>query len=896
MTAILYTVNVSPMKITCIISAALLSHSLVAEEIDYVAKGKETFQLWGCSECHVSVKDDDSIKTGPSLYNLFQLIPRERSVVDATGKTTTVKADEAYLIRSVREPVAHMAIQETGPTKGTAYLPIMPAYPVSAVSELDLKMIWHYLHNAADAGKNGPATVLGLAPKKEIVTNPLDDPNEVVVGKRTRVFRAPMLEATGRAIHVGTPLGYNYSFDPRFLSVRGVWSGGFLNLKKERVGRSTPGSDRGMGATTVLSAMPSLVPLMADGRPLDLEFKEPDVADDAAVIKHLWKGGDFMKELASWDTAFNGYETEADGTPVFLFRIEKNTFRQKITFNAEGEIVFDITATLATEQKFRVRSDEWSGINFDGGALSKELWTLPAGPEKTYRLKAKLGGTPPARLTLTREENFAPQALVASPGTAVLPPGYSVENWQAPLDTYGRPLLFEPTALALAKDGTLVVGTRAAGIWRLKNKQWHLFVEHSYECLGIVIEDDKGDVIVIAQKPELTRISDTNKDGLADSYETVCDDFGFYGNYHEYTHGPVRDAEGNYYFSLNLNHNQGKNERASYKAGGNFMGSMGGFRGWACRVTPEGVFEPYASGLRSPAGLGIDPDGRIVYLDNQGEYFGSSKISYLLKGEFYGHPSGLVSLPGMKPGSPEILFEKWKPKMYLGALWFPHSKYANSPGNPIWDLTGGKFGPYGKQMFVGDQTLSTLVRVQTEKVGDTDQGAMMMFGTGFASGIMRPLFLEDGSLLLGQTGRGWRAKGGNEAALQRVIWDGKTIAAEIHSLRTLKDGLEISFTQPLRPEVSAEQLKEKCKVDSWTYTDAMTYGSRENEKASNAIESIVIAADRKSIHVKLPDFATPEKAINRLYYVRVDTTGNFFTEAPGRPLLEAYQTIRAIPQ
>jgi hypothetical protein len=374
----------------------------------------------------------------------------------------------------------------------------------------------------------------------------------------------------------------------------------------------------------------------------------------------------------------------------------------------------------------------------------------------------------------------------------------------------------------------------------------------------------------------------------------VCDDFGFHGNYHEYTHGPVRDAEGNYYFTLNLCHSN--NVKASYKAGGNFMGSMGGFRGWACRVTPAGIFEPYASGVRSPAGLGMDPAGRLVYIDNQGEYFGSSKISYLLKDHFYGHPSGLVSLPGMKPESQEIAFAKWQPKTHVSALWFPHSKYANSPGNPAWDLTKGKFGPYSGQMFVGDQTISTLVRVQFEKVGNVDQGSMIMFSRDLASGVMRPCFLPDSSLLLGQTGRGWQSKGGNQAALQRVTWDGKTIPADIHHMNTAGKGMKITFTAPLRDDVTAEQIRSACKITSWTYTDAVTYGSRENEKRENAIESVAISKDRQSIELRLPEFAQKDQIINRMYQVVFDSPEKLFVALPARTPLEGYQTIRAVPR
>ncbi|MFN5869197.1 MAG: hypothetical protein ACK46A_07710, partial [Akkermansiaceae bacterium] len=125
-----------------------------------------------------------------------------------------------------------------------------------------------------------------------------------------------------------------------------------------------------------------------------------------------------------------------------------------------------------------------------------------------------------------------------------LPAGYSLEDWVSPLDLLGREQLFEPTGIAVAKDGTIVFGTRAAGIWRIRNGEWTLFAQGTYEVLGVHIEDDKGDVIVIAQKPEITRISDSNADGRADTFVTLSDDYGFHGNYHEYCHGLARDPEG----------------------------------------------------------------------------------------------------------------------------------------------------------------------------------------------------------------------------------------------------------------------------------------------------------------------------------------------------------------
>jgi hypothetical protein len=872
----------------------LLAAPLQGEEANLVEKGKEAFQVWNCATCHAIDRDDVSVKTGPSLYNLFQNPPRDREVlVPATGSKATIKADKDYFLNSVRNPAAQLACAEKGQTKGEAYPPIMPQFTAEVITDANLESLWHYLRFSAESGKNGPAVVMGQV-AKEAVTKDFENPAAVLVAKRPRIFRAPLDHSSGRAIHVGLPNGMNYTFDPRRLSLRGVWSGGFLNLKKEQTGRSTPGSEHGFGASDILDSTPALVPLTTAGTPIDFEFKEPDVNDDAAATRYLEKGGDFLKELAAWDAGFLGYQVGPKGEPEFRFRIGKNKLSENISFTEDGSLVIEISGKLATPQSFQIQQPELGEVKVEGGTLKDGRWTLPVGEGKSYRLQAKVGKGLVARSPLPVAESLAPQPVVTEPSEADLPAGYRIENWMPPKDLFGRDQLFEPTGIAVAKDGTIVVGTRTAGVWRLKNKSWQLFAEGTYECLGLVIEDDHGDRIVIAQKPELTRLRDTNGDGLADSFETVCDSFGFHGNYHEYTHGPVRDAEGNLYFSLNLCHS--KNAQASYRAGGQFMGSMGGFRGWSCRVTPAGKFEPFASGVRSPAGLGIDPKGRLLYTENQGEYVGSSKISYLVKGEFYGHPSGLVSLPGMTPTSPEIAFDKWQSKTHQAALWFPHNKLANSPGSPAWDLSKGKFGPFGGQMFIGDQTLSTLVRVASERVGETDQGTMILFARKLASGVMRPCFLPDGSLLLGQTGRGWRANGGKEASLQRIIADPSVTAADLKSIETTKNGFTLHFTTPLAAAVTPEGLLPKIQIDSWTYTDAVTYGSGENEKRKNAIASLSISSDRKSASLVLPEFATSASMLHRIHRLTVDDAAALFAPAVARPQLEAYQTVHAIPQ
>ena len=263
---------------------------------------------------------------------------------------------------------------------------------------------------------------------------------------------------------------------------------------------------------------------------------------------------------------------------------------------------------------------------------------------------------------------------------------------------------------------------------------------------------------------------------------------------------------------------------------------------------------------------------------------------------FYGHLSGLVTLPGkMKPDSPELNFDKWKDKIREGAVWLPHGKVANSPGHPAWDTTGGKFGPFEKQMFIGDQTLSNLHRVVVEKVKGEDQGAVMPFGRFFASGVMRPVFLPDGSLLVGQTGRGWGARGGQQASLQRLMYDGQTIPAEIHGVTAAKNGFLVTFTQPVAAGVNEESLAGRLKVNSWFYRNTGRYGSPEHDKREDIIERVRLNADRKSALVIVKEFGEGEKWLDRVYFIQLPGAREVFGDAPARESLAAYFTLRAIP-
>ena len=866
--------------------------------VDYVKQGAETFRALGCVECHAVQPDDAAQKTGPNLFGLFTLEPRDRQVVSGgEGHRFTIKADRNYLQRSVRTPLEDLAIAERGPTQGTPYLPAMPPYLPMVLTDAQIDAIGAYLATLNESPTQGPVVKLVRETGLENY-DPMTDRLQQLVDRTVRIQRGPMEGTSGRAVHVGLPNGINYTFDPRLLAITQIWQGGFLDMSGEFLNRGGNGLKRGFESREIkLGDAGTLVtPLNSSGQPIDFSFKEPVFKDGEAVRASLNSPRDLPDRLAEIDAQFLGYSRDSSdptAAPVFRYRIGHNAISLRTDIVTDGQVQIVLDGEFTSAQTFSLNETVLGPVKVSAGKVQDGRWFLDAGSYHGATALGQLALAPNAWHAKPSTFNHQRQPLATEPCQPTLPRGYTAESYLGPKDNYGRDQLFEALGLALAPDGTIVVATRTAGIWRLVNGQWNLFAEGLFDSLGVQIEDQHGLVVVVGQKPELTRISDTNGDGLADQYDTLTDAFSYTGNYHAYLHGPVRDTNGDYMITLNLNDSsQGDIE---YKAGGKYMGTGGGYRGWAIRVSPKGGFEPWADGLRSPASLGLAPDGRMWYADNQGEFMGTSKLFVLKKGAFYGHPAALVDRPGMTPGSPEITWEQVQDQREPAVVLFPQSRLANSPGNPAWDTTAGRFGPFSGQMFIGDQTQSNLMRVTTERIGDHEQGAAINFATHLESGVMRPLFLPDGSLLLGQTGRGWQAKGGRVGSLQHLRWDGQTVAPALQQISAVSGGFELKFTVPIPTHLTETDFASALAIKSWVYRDAPDYGSPELDEHEEAFTQLAINATRTSLRVTLAKTEQPQvhpQQTARVYQITLSGKKVWEEEGPG---FEGFYTLYRFP-
>src|SRR5262249_5620059 len=140
-----------------------------------------------------------------------------------------------------------------------------------------------------------------------------------------------------------------------------------------------------------------------------------------------------------------------------------------------------------------------------------------------------------------------------------------------------------------------------------------------------------------------------------------------------------------------------------------------------------------------------------------------------------------------KSGSRIHIEAKRIPQYYPPSVIFPYGKMGQSASGIDCDLSGGKFGPFQKQLFVGDQTSSTVMRVYMGKINDRWQAACFPFRSGFGSGTVPVRFGQDGSLIVGGTNRGWGSRGTMPFSLDRLVWTGKT-PFEIHEMHAKPDG------------------------------------------------------------------------------------------------------------
>ena len=387
--------------------------------------------------------------------------------------------------------------------------------------------------------------------------------------------------------------------------------------------------------------------------------------------------------------------------------------------------------------------------------------------------------------------------------------------------------VLEVAGMAFLNENVLLASTRRGRVWWIENPlaedpadaQFHIFAEGLFEGLGMRVVD--GEIFVV-QRGELSKLVDLDGDKVCDRIETISQAWGMTGNYHEFAFGLPVDGDGHFYVSANVGFSQ-----PEWWLGD----SREPYRGWILRIAPNGQATPWAMGVRSPAGLGQDSRGNIFYTDNQGDWMPVCGLFRVRQGEFYGHPASLrwtekYQASGEIPDMIQPPVEERTPP----ALWIPY-EWSRSTGSVVEDMSGGKFGPFGGQLFLAELTNGAVIRAALEEVDGHLQGACMPFRQDVGSAF-RVVFAPDGTLFTGRTNRGWGGLSPG-SGIGRIRWTGE-VPLEVSKVALKGDGFEVGFTQELETLPEPGQIH----VYDYDYNYWWDYGSPVQRREELEVERV----------------------------------------------------------
>ena len=133
----------------------------------------------------------------------------------------------------------------------------------------------------------------------------------------------------------------------------------------------------------------------------------------------------------------------------------------------------------------------------------------------------------------------------------------------------------------------LALCIRKGEVWYYDTKEnrYELFASGLHEPLGLLKDGD----LLVAQRTEITRLKDRNKDGIADAYLTESTGWSVSGSYHAYVYGPEVDSKGNKWVTLNLDMGEHANNATGWRDGAALLAKTESLSPWLAACVPHPV-------------------------------------------------------------------------------------------------------------------------------------------------------------------------------------------------------------------------------------------------------------------------------------------------------------------
>ena len=367
-----------------------------------------------------------------------------------------------------------------------------------------------------------------------------------------------------------------------------------------------------------------------------------------------------------------------------------------------------------------------------------------------------------------------------------------------------------------------------------------VIADNLLEPLGLL---SLGDALYVSQRLEITKLTDTDKDGFYETHETLAKGWDGW-NYHQFTFGLVH-RNGKLYAALStpMAPPAWKGMRDNSAPGGPFRGSV-------IEVDLASKTSRFiAGGVRTPNTVALGPDDELFVADNQGTWMPTNQLVHIVPGHFYGHynnPNVVDDLKQYVPdgGSPSLYSDRRRSQP---AIYLPHNELSNSPTQGLMVPAG----PYKGQMLLGELSAGGIRRIAFQKVNGTWQGAAFQFSQGFEVGINRMAWGRDGTLFVGGIGAGgnW-AWNKTQSGLQRLTPNGKPTFEMFDLKAEPDDWFTITFTKP----VAADWLRqaEHYAVQQWTYAPTQAYGGPKVGLETLRVARAEPAGDGRSVRLHVP--------------------------------------------
>jgi len=414
------------------------------------------------------------------------------------------------------------------------------------------------------------------------------------------------------------------------------------------------------------------------------------------------------------------------------------------------------------------------------------------------------------------------------------------------------PTSLMPTALAFDAAGTLAISSlkgqvhlvrpTAAGEWQVSELAEGLSAPFGvWPDSGAARTSSTAPAAsrwLVVHKPELIALEDADGDGLSERREVLASGWGFTDNYHDWSAGPVRDAEGNLYVATSSDYAQpGRPERLCQ------------WRGKVLRIAPDGSVVPIAHELRYPMGIAFDPQGRLFVSDQQGVANCFNEIDQIIPGERYG-VKGLFDPDSDRPEKRAAIQipHPWT-RSVNGIFFIPDPAPVAADGRP------GPLTPFAGHGIGCEYNGRFLIRFSLQDVGGELQGATYPFTRGVwereAETFLGPIcgtVAPNGDLLIGSIhDSGWLG-GLNVGELVRLRPKGE-FPNGIRELRATPDGFEIEFLHPVDPDRAVQPAS--YSVSGYTRVWKGSYATEDSGRHAPQLGRIDLSADARTVRLQV---------------------------------------------